>query len=379
MVPPLEYSRTTGASNNSSKLLLLPLLLVTLAAASCPPPRDPNPSPFAEYEPFGLGGGHGAGTVVDRNIHPIVLASDWGELAHTREEYPSGSFNYTRLAESYFYANWSIGGIEAAIGNTEEATLTIRDGYVASISPAGLLEHIQSLDLDTRRRLISVLAPAGSSDGSPETRLRLLTEVIVVSDGSIDFRFRDSIDADTGRNIADLLQMELVSMSRDGKMMTLEYSADTAVGYKDPFTYYDPDAIPSIVDELRKEPTQEFYRDLDGDGVGGVDVRFAFARPAGYSEVSGDCLDLDDRVFPGQTNWFDASDLDGRYDFNCDGKEVLEITTVGECSSIRCDSANEGWDGRVPMCGESERWIVDCELKGLICTKVFETRQQKCQ
>ena len=130
--------------------------------------------------------------------------------------------------------------------------------------------------------------------------MRLLTEVLVVSDGSIDIRFRNSIDADTGVSIADFLQMELVSMSRDGNVMTLEYRADTVVGYKDPFTYYDPDAIPSIADELRKEPTKEFYRDLDGDGVGGGDVRFDFARPAGYSAVSGDCLDLDDTVFQGK-------------------------------------------------------------------------------
>ena len=379
MAPPLEYSRKTGASDNSSKLLLVPLLLVTLAAASCPPPPDPYPSPFKEYEPFGLGGGYGAGTVVDRNLEPILLADDWGELPLIKEEYPSGSFNFTGLAVNYFYDNSSVAGIEAVMGNVEETTLTIRDGYVASVSLAGLLEHIQSLDRDTRERLLAALAPGGSSDGSPETRLRLLAEVIVVSDGSIDFRFRNSIDADTGVNIAELLQMGLVSLSHDGKVMTLEYSADTVVGYKDPFTYYNPDAISSIANELRKEPTQEFFRDLDGDGVGGSDVRFDFVKAAGYSEVSGDCLDLDDTVFPGQTNWFDAPDMDGRFDFNCDGKETLEITILGECSSIRCESANQGWDGRVPLCGESERWIVDCELKGLICTKEFETRQQKCQ
>ena len=325
MVPPLEYSRRTGASDNSSKLLLVPLLLVTLAAASCPPPPDPNPSPFREYEPFGLGGGYGAGTVVDRNLQPILLASDWGELPLAKKEYPAGSFHYTGLALDYFHANSDIGGIEAAIGNIEQTTLTIRDAYIASVSLAGLLEHIQSLGLDTRRRLISVMAPAGSSDGSPETHLRLLTEVIVVSEGSIDFRFRNSIDADTGANIANLLQMGLVSLSQDGKVMTLEYGADTVVGYRDPFVYYDADALSSIADEFRKEPTKEFYRDLDGDGVGGSDGRFDFVKTAGYSEVSGDCLDLDDTVFPGQTNWFDAPDMDGRYDFNCDGKEVWRL------------------------------------------------------
>ncbi len=379
MAPPREYTRKPGTSGNSSKLLLVPLLLVTLAAASCPPPPDPDPSPFKEYESFGLGGGYGAGTVIDRSIQPIVLDDDWGELPLTKEEYATASFNYTGLAVKYFRANSSVGGIEAALGNMEEATLTIRDGYIASVTLAGLLEHIQSLDLDTRRQLLSVLASAGSSDGSPETRLRLLSEVIVVSDGTIDFRFRSSIDADTGVNIADLLQMDLVSLSRDGKVMTLEYGADTAVGYRDPFTYYNPDAIPSIADELGKEPTKEFFRDLDGDGVGGSEVRFDFVKTAGYSDVTGDCLDLDDTVFPGQTNWFDAPDMDGRYDFNCDGKETPEITTLGECTSIRCESANEGWDGEVPLCGESERWIVDCELKGLICTKEFETRRQKCQ
>ena len=379
MVRRLECTQKTESSDRSSKLFLVPLLLVVLTAATCPPPPDPDPSPFAEFEPFGLGGGYGAGSVVDRTIQPVLLDHDWKELPFKKKEYPKGTVDYTGVAVKHFSANAGIGGIETVFGNIETTSLTIRDGYIAIVSLAALLEHIQTLDRDTRERLLSVLTPNGSSGRPSEMRLRLLTEVIVVSDGTIDFHFQNSVHVDTGANVANLLEMELVSFSHDNKTMTLKYNANTVVGYKDPFKYDNGHAISSIVGELKKEPTETFFRDQDGDGIGGSDVRYDFVKPIGYSEESGDCLDEDSDVFPGQENWFDMPNRAGNYDYNCDDKDTPEEARIGECRSIRCGKANEGWNGRVPACGESEQWLVDCDLRNLVCTKEVEPRRQRCR
>ena len=378
MVPPLECGRRTESSR-SSKLLLIPLLLVVLTAASCPPPPDPQRSPFAEFEAFGPGGGYGAGSIVDRNIQPVVLDHDWQGLPFYRRGYPAGTVDYTSVTINHFSANAGVGGVDAVLGNMERITLTIRDGYIAIVSLEEVLEHIQTLDRDARTRLRTDLAPEGSSDRPSETMLRLLTEVLVVSDGTIEFHFRNSVDVDVGESVANFLAMELESFSRDNRTMTLKYSTHTAIGYKDPFRYDDGHMISSIFDKLNQEPTEIFYRDQDGDGVGGSDIRYDFVKSTGYSQRSGDCRDDDGDVFPGQESWFDVPNRAGNYDYNCDDQEVPQDSVIGECTSIRCADAIEGWDGRVPACGETERWLVGCELKGLVCTKEFEPRRQSCR
>ena len=379
MVRALALGRKTESSSRSSKLLLIPLLLVVLTAASCPPPRDPQLSPFAEFEAFGLAGGYAAGSVVDRNMQPVLRAHDWQGLPFYTREYPNVTVNYTSFAVQHFRANADVTGIQPVLGNIEKTSLTIRDGYIAIVSRAAVLEHIQTLDRDTRKRLLSALTSDRSSDRSSAPMLRLLTEVIVVSDGTLDIHLRNPVDDDTGPNVANFLAMEFLSFSSDNKTMTLKYSADTAVGYKNPFTYRNGNDISTIVAELNKEPTEVFYRDQDGDGIGGSDIRYDFVRPTGYAAESGDCLDQDGNVFPGQENWFDVPNRAGDYDYNCDGEETPKELAVGACTSIRCASANQGWDASIPACGESERWLVDCELKGLVCTKEFEPRRQECR
>ena len=376
MMRTLESGRKTESSSRSSKLFLMPLLLVVLTAASCPPPRDPHPSPFAEFEAFGLGGGYGAGSVVDRNFQPVLLAHDWQGLPFYKKEYPAGTVDYTTLAVS---ANAGVEGISTLLGNIEKTSLTIRDGYIAIVSRLAVLEHVQTLDRDTRERLLNALTPAGSSDRPSATELKLLTEVIVVSDGTIDVHFRNSVDVETGANVASLLGMEFVSFSHDNRTMTLQLSGNTVVGYRDPFKYDNGHDIAPIVAELNKEPTELFFRDQDGDGIGGNDIRYDFVKPTGYSAESGDCLDEDSNVFPGQENWFDVPNRAGDYDYNCDDRETPKDLAIGECTSIGCGAANEGWDGRIPACGEPERWLVACSLKGLVCTKEYEPRRQQCR
>ncbi len=60
-------------------------------------------------------------------------------------------------------------------------------------------------------------------------------------------------------------------------------------------------------------PTQTWFEDMDGDGVGGATTVVACAQPAGFVALGGDCNDLDATVKPGHVELCDHKDND------CDG------------------------------------------------------------
>ncbi len=66
------------------------------------------------------------------------------------------------------------------------------------------------------------------------------------------------------------------------------------------------------VDESAEDAVQ-FWRDDDGDGVGGAGTVFACTAPAGYADATGDCNDADAAAFPGNSETCDGVDND------CDG------------------------------------------------------------
>jgi hypothetical protein len=297
-----------------------------------------------------------------------VFHHDWKDLPVKESDYPKGTFNFTTVAANFIRANAGVVGIDAIGGNIDSTVLTIEDGYIGVVSLASLLEHIQILELSTREILGSILEEKRSDDRSRE--LMLLTEVIVVSKGTLYFRFASAVEASVGTTVADLLKMELISF--DGTTMKLSYTSDTVVGYKP------TNQIETVIEALAEEPTELYYRDQDGDGVGGNDVRKDFVAPVGYVEVTGDCLDRDSDVFPGQKAWFDTPNRAGHYDYNCDDQETPESTEIGSCRDN--GTANQGWLGHVPSCGATQRWLVDCDrivFTGTI--QESDTRRQKCK
>lgn len=73
-------------------------------------------------------------------------------------------------------------------------------------------------------------------------------------------------------------------------------------------------------------PLPKWYRDEDGDGVGSAVSVQACAAPAGYVAASGDCLDTNGQVHPGQLAYFGTSFINAAgaesYDYDCSGVEV---------------------------------------------------------
>ncbi len=87
----------------------------------------------------------------------------------------------------------------------------------------------------------------------------------------------------------------------------------------------------------------KWYRDADNDGVGTAVSVQACAAPAGHVAASGDCLDTNPQVKPGQNLFFGASFINAAgaesYDYDCSGVEVENGTEhfVG-CDPAACDS-----------------------------------------
>ncbi len=69
-----------------------------------------------------------------------------------------------------------------------------------------------------------------------------------------------------------------------------------------------------------------YFRDVDGDGVGGAETTVDCAKPAGFAEKGGDCDDYDANAYPG------APELCNGRDDDCDGTidEDLEERTQYE-------------------------------------------------
>ena len=85
-----------------------------------------------------------------------------------------------------------------------------------------------------------------------------------------------------------------------------------------------------------------FYRDMDGDGYGNINVTTsACSAPSGYVADDTDCYDGNYDAHPGQTGWFPTNRGDGSFDYNCDGVEEEQVpstapNTVNGCIGNCC-------------------------------------------
>jgi len=107
-----------------------------------------------------------------------------------------------------------------------------------------------------------------------------------------------------------------------------------------------------------------FYRDRDSDGFG-TPLEFSDAcdPPAGFVRAAGDCDDENRDVRPDQPNFFPMPAGPAGFDYDCDGRETpQETTVVGDCSA--CTTLVSGWSGTaVPGCGETGTWL-ECRSDG---------------
>ena len=133
-----------------------------------------------------------------------------------------------------------------------------------------------------------------------------------------------------------------------------------------------------------------YYRDSDNDGYG-VDAspRCLCAPMDLYSTLlGGDCCDQDVQAHPSQNDFFTQKNKCGSWDFDCSGGvERYYGGGGGSCSGWGIGSGcelNPGWDGPVPDCGNSQRYLDRgcghcCFLGTCCCSPEGGIRTQSCR
>ena len=131
-----------------------------------------------------------------------------------------------------------------------------------------------------------------------------------------------------------------------------------------------------------------WYRDADGDGYGDRQSSLRSPKaPPDHVANALDCFDRNRDARPGQTKYFADHRGDGSFDYDCDGRASVEREVLaGGCKKltrfgipIRC-WADAGWQGAVPACGKSTRWLSDCEMSTVFCDdQKEELRRQSCR
>lgn len=133
------------------------------------------------------------------------------------------------------------------------------------------------------------------------------------------------------------------------------------------------------------------YVDVDGDGFRPNDASTS-PSPAldcsapgvvGASAPTGDCLDSNADVFPGQTKFFGDDRGDGSFDYNCDAAEEKQYTGLHTCyaamSEGACMSAQGGWGLNTPGCGYYDSHAASCAWSNGSCIALSKDTQQRCR
>ena len=332
------------------------------------------------FTPYGTEGGYKCGTIVhvdpkSRRMTPIVSLNDWDNMTPSDEPFPN-------VEQEYDYKHDLLSAVQigtdttlrakAEVARTETVHLTINKAHRCIVTTVLVLEHIRTLDQNRRSTILRAMQDL------PVRQLALLTEVLVVQDGVIDAYYTDSVDIDFALLGQIFKATRVQGDPANGNRTAYTYDAPVNVGYKSNYT-----AAPLIISELSK---RWIYLDQDGDGLVGADPKWGspskeLVLEAPRRSQQFDCNDGDGRVYPGQIEWFDVPNTAGNYDYDCDGEDTQELTTRGSCVSDRCGDANPGWKDEVPACGDSAKWLIDCDLKLLAggCIMEAADRRQKCR
>lgn len=129
----------------------------------------------------------------------------------------------------------------------------------------------------------------------------------------------------------------------------------------------------------------QYYKDADGDSFGNPNASIWWVwQPDGYVKNNGDCYDGNKDAHPGQSGFFAAHRGDGSFDYDCN-KQAQQITIdKGACNNGK--ASPQGWEDTPPECGDTGRWLHDCDRKLVAkippkweTIKEFQDRVMKCR
>jgi hypothetical protein len=107
-----------------------------------------------------------------------------------------------------------------------------------------------------------------------------------------------------------------------------------------------------IADRFYDGDAPDLYADTDGDGFGDGDAAVAYCGELdGHVEISGDCDDTRDDVYPG------APDVCSEVDLDCDGEVLEDCDLPGEATpdDCGCRTAPTPWAGALVLLAVARR------------------------
>jgi hypothetical protein len=144
----------------------------------------------------------------------------------------------------------------------------------------------------------------------------------------------------------------------------------------------------AAIDEENASGCSNWYADSDGDGYGAGAAHCICSESVESSTYTAannsDCYDYNSSANPTTSSYFTSNRGDGSYDYNCDGSEQKEVTTIGGCEwdlgwDSFCDEDPAGWSGSAPSCGASADWIADCYFDWGTCTPSTTPSTMACK
>jgi hypothetical protein len=174
---------------------------------------------------------------------------------------------------------------------------------------------------------------------------------------------------------------------------------DDAGASQEPPLLPGPDAADEPEPEPEEEPAPEtpadpectrpsiWYPDQDGDGYGAGTPQSGCVKPSGsFSKQTGDCVDTDARVHPGQKAYFGTpythSNGSASFDFDCSGSEEGNTAQklTPNCARILVPMCGGGGFIKAnrpsapnPFCGSTTVETCKPSVAVVLCTSVVET------
>jgi hypothetical protein len=90
-----------------------------------------------------------------------------------------------------------------------------------------------------------------------------------------------------------------------------------------------------------------------------------------------DCCDVDARVHPGQTSFFEASNYCGSFDYNCDGRETPEYGKAN-CMLGWFACSGDGFSDPSVKCGDTGTFTACAYMAVAACSMSDSTKIQPC-
>jgi len=218
-----------------------------------------------------------------------------------------------------------------------------------------------------------------------KNKMYMISEVIQYNDATLTFSWVTNFNTDLQTDIQKSINLGVGVKWVDNSTLEVKFKPNNPVGYK--AIKISGKYIKLLRERLEYRnkfgDDKVYFQDKDKDGYGDKNVCVAqVKKPDGFVENGLDCDDNNSLVNPGQNKFFATPRVGGSFDYNCDGAETKEFTSIGQCDGGCHNAAPQGWTGGIAGCGQNANWLTDCDFRvsprNPGCNKATVVKTQSC-